>query len=155
MRRRTLREGLTKSECNNFSFYLSTEFRHIQRGKKTIREVVCGFGRELGRELTPEEIEKLVVYARKKVKKLQQRSEEGGWDLWESRLNSIIKESIDKVMNDEKWGNPESQERQLGDEYFKMTMDFCKEHDIRINPHQLIPLLRDIVAMMLENKGDF
>lgn len=155
MRRRALREWLTKSKCRDFSSYLATEFRHIQRGRKTIKEVVCGFAEKLGRELTPKEFEDLVVFARKRVKELQQKSEEGRWGLSESRIKAIIKESVDKVMNDEKWGNPESQERQLGDEYFRMTMDFCKEHDIRINPHQLIPLLREVVAKMLENKGDF
>jgi hypothetical protein len=74
-------------------------------------------------------------------------------NLTENRLKSIIRESINKVLKEEVWGNPQSQERQLGDEYLRMTMDFCKNNGIYLNGSiintQLIPKLREVISIML------
>lgn len=67
----------------------------------------------------------------------------------ETDLKQIIKESIDKVLKEEVWGNPQSQERQFGDIWLFKTYELLDEMGISCNPHKLRELLKPIVLEIL------
>lgn len=167
--KRKMNEGIRKVQCYEFSDFLHRNFYYIQKGKKRTADVVKEYLESIGESNNKNAFDQLLKYAKAEVIKMQQaseRSREGDWDsfLWESkkvklsesRLKSIIKESIDKVLKEEVWGDPQSQERQLGDEYLRMTMDFCKSNGINLDGStistQLIPKLREVISIMLSAK---
>lgn len=67
----------------------------------------------------------------------------------ETDLKQMIKESIDKVLKEEVWGNPQSQERQFGDIWLFKTYELLDEMGISCNPHKLRELLKPIVLEIL------
>jgi hypothetical protein len=79
----------------------------------------------------------------------------------ESRLQSIIKESIEEIMTGdyinqgigELWGDENSPLRKFGDEWLVMTVNLCKKHNCTsIKPMELITLLRPIVVKIVMGK---
>ena len=67
----------------------------------------------------------------------------------ETDLKQMIKESIDKVLKEEVWGNPQSQERQFGDMWLFKTYELLDEMGISCTPHKLRELLKPIVLEIL------
>ena len=82
----------------------------------------------------------------------------------ETKLKSIIRESIEEIMTggyisqgiDKQWADPNSPLRQLGDEYLRMTLDFCKNNGVKMDGStislQLVPKLREVILIMLNTK---
>ena len=141
----------------------------VAEGKMTTQEALeefLSFPLKGLETVTP--MDKQVLYRRMKslFRKIEKERED--WDLYEnkkvkiseSKLKSIIRESIEEIMTgdyinqgiDKLWGDPNSPLRQFGDEWLKMTMDLCNKHNSTINPQELISLMKPIVVKIMINK---
>jgi hypothetical protein len=141
----------------------------VAEGKMTTQEALeefLSFPLKGLETVTPND--KQVLYRRMKslFRKIEKEKED--WDLYEnkkvriseSKLKSIIKESIEEIMTgdyinqgiDKQWGDPNSPLRQFGDEWLKMTMDLCNKHNSTINPQELISLMKPIVVKIMMKK---
>ncbi len=144
-------------------------YDEVAEGKMTTQEALeefLSFPLKGLETVTP--MDKQVLYRRMKslFRKIEKEKED--WDLYEnkkvkiseSKLKSIIRESIEEIMTggyinqgiDKLWGDPNSPLRQFGDEWLKMTMDLCNKHNSTINPQELISLMKPIVVKIMMNK---
>lgn len=170
--KKRVNEGIRKTQCHEFESFLIDNFYSIQKGRKRVSDVVKEFLESIGQPNDRNAFEQLLKYAKKEVIKLQQNSETarfgGSYDLWEgkkvkiteSKLRQMIKESIEEIMTggyinqgiDQQWGDPNSQLRQFGDEWLRMTMTLCSKYKSTISLQELISLLRPIVVKILMNQ---
>jgi hypothetical protein len=141
----------------------------VAEGKMTTQEALeefLSFPLKGLETVTPSD--KQVLYRRMKslFRKIEKEKED--WDLYEnkkvriseSKLKSIIRESIEEIMTgdyinqgiDKQWADPNSPLRQFGDEWLKMTMDLCNKYNSTINPQELISLMKPIVVKIMMKK---
>lgn len=144
-------------------------YDEVAEGKMTTQEALeefLSFPLKGLETVTP--ADKQVLYRRMKslFRKIEKEKED--WDLYEnkkvriseSKLKTIIRESIEEIMTgdyinqgiDKQWADPNSPLRQFGDEWLKMTMDLCNKHNSTINPQELISLMKPIVVKIMMKK---
>ena len=168
--KKRVNEGIRKTQCYEFESFLIKNFYAIQKGRKRTADVVREFLDSIGKTNDKNAFDQLLKYAKKEVLKMQQNSENerfGGDDgnLWENKkvkisetkLKSIIKESIDEIMTGgyfqqgigEQWKDPNSPLRQFGDDWLRVTLDLVKKYKSTIQPQELISLMQPITTKIV------
>lgn len=166
--KRTINEGIRKTQCYEFDSFLVKNFYAIQQGRKRTADVVKEFLDSIGKTNDKNAFDQLLRYAKKEVLKMQQTSEDerfGEHSLWENKkvkisedkLKSIIKESIDEIVTGgyfyqgiaEQWKDPNSLLRQFGDDWLRATLDLVKKYKSTIHPQELISLMQPITVRIV------
>ena len=166
--KRTINEGIRKTQCYEFDSFLIKNFYAIQQGRKRTADVVKEFLDSIGKANDRNAFDQLLKYAKKEVLKMQQTSEDerfGEHSLWENKkvkisedkLKSIIKESIDEIVTGgyfyqgigELWKDPNSPLRQFSDDWLRVTLDLVKKYKSTIQPQELISLMQPITVRIV------
>lgn len=173
--KRKVNEGIRKTQCYEFQSFLVDNFYSIQKGRKRVADVVKEYLESIGQANDRNAFEQLLKFAKAKVIKLQQNSEEarfggGNSGLWENKnkkvkiseneLKNLIRESIEEIMTggyitqgiEKQWGDPNSPLRQFGDEWLRLTLDLCKKHNSTIPPQKLVMLMQPIAVQIMMNQ---